>query len=141
MSGDEREAFLADVHVGIMSVNQASLGPLSVPVWYSYAPGGAVSVITGAQSRKAQLIAQSGRFSLCAQTEAAPYKYVSVEGPVTSTESPVDPDERRAIAHRYLGPEFGDMYLEATAAEAEHSCIIRMTPEFWLTSDFAKQYG
>lgn len=141
MSGDEREAFLADVHVGVMSVSQASLGPLSVPVWYHYTPGGAVSVITGAQSRKAQLIGQSGRFSLCVQTEMAPYKYVSVEGPVTATDSPVDPDERRAMAYRYLGQEFGDMYLEATEADAEHSCIIRMTPEFWLTSDFAKQFG
>jgi hypothetical protein len=33
-----------------------------------------------------QLLAHSGRFSLCAQTETAPYKYVSVEGPSVAIE-------------------------------------------------------
>jgi hypothetical protein len=108
-------------------------------VWYSYRPDGEVSVITGASSRKAQLIAAAGRFSLCAQSEAAPYKYVSVEGPVTATVAPADPEETRAMAHRYLGPEFGDLYLAATAERAPENCAIRMGPESWLTSDFAKE--
>jgi len=141
MSGEEREAFLAAVHVGVLSVSQASLGPLSVPVWYSYTAGGPVSVITAASSRKARLIADAGRFSLVAQSEAAPYKYVSVEGPVTSTEAPVDPEEAAAMAYRYLGKEFGDLYLAATAGQAEGECIIRMTPASWRTSDFAKEYS
>jgi len=141
MSVEEREGFLADVHVGVLSVGRASLGPLSVPVWYTYTAGGVVSVITGATSRKARLIAEAGRFSLCAQSETPPYKYVSVEGPVTSTETPVDPDERRDEAHRYLGREFGDLYLAATADRAAITCVIRMMPASWLTSDFAKEYG
>ncbi len=141
MSGEEREAFLADLHVGVLSVSQPSRGPLSVPVWYTYTAGGPVSVITGTTSRKARLIAEAGRFSLCAQSEAPPYKYVTVEGPVTGTEIAVDPDERRAEAHRYLGREFGDLYLEATAESARTSCVIRMMPETWLTADFAKEYG
>lgn len=141
MTRAEREAFLADVHVGVLSVTQVSRGPLAVPVWYTYTPGGVVSVITGAASRKARLIAAAGRFSLCAQSEAAPYKYVSVEGPVTATVAPVDADEATAAAHRYLGQEFGDLYLATTAEEAGGNCVIRMTPESWLTSDFAKAYS
>jgi hypothetical protein len=125
----------------VVSVARESLGPLTVPVWYSYTPGGVVSVITSARSRKAVLIAAAGRFSLCAQSEAPPYKYVSVEGPVTATESPVDEDEHRALAHRYLGPEFGDLYLAATAEDAAENCIIRMTPASWTGSDFAKEFG
>jgi len=140
MTGGEREAFLADVHVGVVSVARQSLGPLTVPVWYTYTPGGVVSVITGAGTRKARLIAAAGRLSLCAQSEVPPYKYVSVEGPVTSTEAPVDPDEARLMAYRYLGQEFGDLYLEATAEGSAENCIIRMTPESWFTSDFAKEY-
>jgi nitroimidazol reductase NimA-like FMN-containing flavoprotein (pyridoxamine 5'-phosphate oxidase superfamily) len=54
MSGGEREAFLADVYVGVLSVSQASSGPLSVPIWYTYAPGGVLSVITRTSSRKAK---------------------------------------------------------------------------------------
>jgi nitroimidazol reductase NimA-like FMN-containing flavoprotein (pyridoxamine 5'-phosphate oxidase superfamily) len=141
MSRDEREAFLADVHVGVLSVGRPPVGPLTVPIWYTYTPGGLVSVITGAASRKAGLIADSGRFSLCAQSETAPYKYVSVEGPVAATGEPVNPEEARAVAHRYLGREVGDLYLAATAGRAAGQCVIRMRPETWLTSDFAKEYG
>lgn len=141
MSREERETFLADVHVGVLSVSQASRGPLSIPVWYTYTAGGVISVITGGASRKARLIADAGRFSLCAQSETPPYKYVTVEGPVVSTETPVGPEERRAEAYRYLGREFGDLYLTATAESSRSSCVIRMLPETWLTADFAKEYG
>jgi nitroimidazol reductase NimA-like FMN-containing flavoprotein (pyridoxamine 5'-phosphate oxidase superfamily) len=54
MSRSEREAFLSDVHVGILSVNQSDYGPLAVPVWYFYEPRGEVTVITPADSRKAR---------------------------------------------------------------------------------------
>jgi nitroimidazol reductase NimA-like FMN-containing flavoprotein (pyridoxamine 5'-phosphate oxidase superfamily) len=141
MSRDEREAFLADLHVGVLCVNQDDRGPLSVPVWYTYTPGNVVSVITAASSRKAHLVLRAGRLSLCVQTETAPYKYVSVEGPVASTASTVDPAERQAMAYRYLGQEIGDLYLEATAAESEGDIVLRMTPEHWLSTDYTKQFG
>jgi hypothetical protein len=141
MDRSEREGFLADVRVGVMSVTNPGHAPLTVPVWYLYEPGGLVSVITASTSRKAQLVAQAGRFSLCVQTETAPYKYVSIEGPVASTESPVDPNERRALAYRYLGQELGDLYLFATEERAGENCVIRMTPDRWLTTDFTKEYG
>jgi nitroimidazol reductase NimA-like FMN-containing flavoprotein (pyridoxamine 5'-phosphate oxidase superfamily) len=141
MTRAEREAFLAEVHVGVLSVQQPGSGPLSVPVWYAYEPGGTVNVITGENSRKGVLITARGRFSLCAQTETPPYKYVSVEGPVVAIDKPVDPAERRQMAHRYLGAEFGDLYLQATEADAEASAVFRMAPESWLTADFAKQFS
>jgi hypothetical protein len=97
-------------------------------------------VITGRSSGKARLIVAAGRFSLCAQSETAPYKYVSVEGPVTRTEDAVDPEEAKAVAYRYLGPHFGDLYLVATAETAAENCAIRMAPETWLASDFSKEY-
>ena len=36
-------------------------GPLAVPVWYSYQPGGTVDVITGDSTRKAAAIRAAGR--------------------------------------------------------------------------------
>jgi nitroimidazol reductase NimA-like FMN-containing flavoprotein (pyridoxamine 5'-phosphate oxidase superfamily) len=43
----EREQFLAGVHVGVLSVATADgASPLAVPVRYTYQPGGPVSVIT-----------------------------------------------------------------------------------------------
>jgi len=141
MTTEEREAFLADVHVAVLSVERPDRAPLSAPIWYTYSPGSTVSVITAQKSEKARLIAGAGRFSLCVQTEVAPYRYVTVEGPVESTIVPVPPDERRAQAHRYLGQEFGDMYIEATEADARDNVMILMRPEKWLTTDFAKFLG
>ena len=82
MSRAEREEFLAGVHVGVLSVASADGGgPLTVPIWYTYQPGGTVNVSTGRSTRKARAIMAAGRFSLCVQDERPPYKYVAVEGP------------------------------------------------------------
>ena len=141
MSQGEREAFLADVHVGIVSVDDPGHGPLSMPVWYTYEPGGTVDVLTGGQSRKARHMRAAGRFTLCVQTESVPYCYVSVEGPITLIRDTVSPEERRQLAYRYLGPELGDMYLAASPEDLSDSAVFRMSPERWLTADFAKQFG
>jgi nitroimidazol reductase NimA-like FMN-containing flavoprotein (pyridoxamine 5'-phosphate oxidase superfamily) len=141
MTREEREQFLADVHVGIISIQEDGRGPLTVPIWYMYQPGGDIVVVTGAQSRKGKLLEKAGRFSLCAQTETPPYRYVTVEGPVVSVE-PVDVEkDARPLAHRYLGPELGDGYLEATAEQNADSQTYRMRPVRWLTVDYSKQFG
>jgi PPOX class probable F420-dependent enzyme len=140
MSKSEREAFLAGVHVGVLGVAVDGGSPLTVPVWYGYESGGTVNVITGRTSLKAKAINAAGRFSLCAQTETAPYQYVSVEGSVAAVDDHADEAERRAMAHRYLGPDVGDMYMAATEAEADGSVVIRMTPERWRTVDYTKQF-
>ena len=140
MTKAEREAFLADVHVGVLGIDGGDRAPLTVPVWYAYAPGGDVLFTTGGDSRKAGCLKRAGRASLCAQTETAPYQYVSVEGPVT-IEPGADTEQRRAIARRYLGDELGDAYAEATAAEAAGMVTVRLRPERWLTVDYRKQFG
>ena len=141
MTRQEREAFLADVHIGIISVHDQDRPPLAVPIWYSYEPGGLLTIITGRDSRKAALIEQAKAFSLCVQTETGLYKYVSVSGPVIQVEPRVDPKERKAMAYRYLGQKTGDSYLAGTAERDEEDVAIRMRPERWLTVDYAKPYG
>src|SRR5688572_22962096 len=69
MSRAERDAFLAGTHVGIVSIAEDGRGPLAVPVWYQYAPGGEVLFATADTSRKAALLRKAGRASLCVQTE------------------------------------------------------------------------
>ena len=87
--------FWPRTHVGIVSIAEAGRGPLTVPVWYRYEPGGAVRFVTGARSRKARAAcARAGRIGFCVQTETPPYQYVSIEGPVTFGEP--DPRARRA---------------------------------------------
>jgi nitroimidazol reductase NimA-like FMN-containing flavoprotein (pyridoxamine 5'-phosphate oxidase superfamily) len=140
MTVEERERFLAGLHVGVLSVAvTGSRGPVTVPVWYDYQPGGQVSVITGRSSRKGLALAAAGRMSLCAQDENPPYRYVSVEGPVAIDE--LDLGERLAMARRYLGPDGGDRYVASNPDPAGENVMIRMTPERWLTVDYGKQPG
>jgi nitroimidazol reductase NimA-like FMN-containing flavoprotein (pyridoxamine 5'-phosphate oxidase superfamily) len=138
MTKEEREAFLADVHVGVMSVAEDGHGPLTVPVWYSYEPGGEIRIITARRSRKGKLLKRAGRFSLCAQIETPPYKYVSVEGPIVTIEAADLERDRRPLARRYLGAEMGDRYIESTRGDAGN-VLVRMRPERWLTVDYAKR--
>ncbi len=142
MSPVEREAFLAEVHVGVISVAEHGRAPLAVPIWYGYEPGGEVWVVTGERSRKANLLRSAQRFSLCVQTEAPPYKYASVEGPIVSV-GPADVErDLRPLAHRYLGRALGDRYVDSAHGEdSEPVILVRMRPERWLTADFAKEYG
>jgi nitroimidazol reductase NimA-like FMN-containing flavoprotein (pyridoxamine 5'-phosphate oxidase superfamily) len=137
MTKAEREAFLADLHVAVMSVAEEGHGPLVVPIWYSYEPGGEVRIITARTSRKGALLERAGRFSLCVQTETLPYKYVSVEGPIIAVEAADLERDRRPLAHRYLGAEMGDAYLESTQ-DVVGNVLVRMRPERWLTVDYAK---
>lgn len=142
MTVAEREAFLAMVHVAVLSIPESGRGGLAVPIWYGYEPGGEVWFVTDAASRKARLLEAAGCLSLCVQSEQPPYKYVSVEGPVARIE-PADVERHtRPLAHRYLGREMGDRYVEAThGSGGGESILVRMRPRRWLSVDYAKQYG
>ena len=139
MTTSEREAFLADLHVGVVSLAEKDRGPLTAPIWYDYEPGGELWILTGGSSRKGKLLQLGGRFSLVAQTETPPYKYVSVEGPITSIGKPDLERHERPMAHRYLGKELGDGYIESTRGEGEaDNMLVKMRPERWLTIDYSK---
>lgn len=138
MTRQEREQFLAELHVGIISIAEDGRGPLTVPVWYAYQPGGELRVLTASASRKGRLLERARRFSLCAQTETPPYRYVSVEGPVVAI-VPADVErDLRPLARRYLGAGAGDAYIAATREQHADDVLIRMRPERWLTADFGK---
>ncbi len=142
MTRAEAEAFLADVHVGILSLNEAGRGALTVPVWYDYEAGGEVWFVTERGSRKGKLIADGQRVSLCVQNEALPYQYVSVEGPIRSIATSNVKQHMRPLAHRYLGIVGGDRYIEVSEygdGEMPESIVVRMLPERWLTADYNKE--
>ena len=138
MTRQERESFLSDVHVAILSIAEAGRGPLAVPVWYAYERG-EIRFVTARTSRKGRLLERAGRVSLCAQTETSPYKYVSVEGPIVAIE-PADLErDRRPLARRYLGAEGGDAYVTETRDAYADNVLVRVRPERWLTVDYSKE--
>ncbi|MGX1884881.1 pyridoxamine 5'-phosphate oxidase family protein [Streptomyces sp. NPDC055287] len=140
MPADQRESFLAGVHVGVLGVTDTRTGsspPLLVPVWYRYEPGGEVVVQTGRDTLKARLIREAGRFSICVQDERPPYRFVSVAGPVVGVSDPADPVEREAMAHRYLPPRDASAYLRSTEAQLTDDVTFRMCPQLWRAADFS----
>lgn len=137
MTRQEREAFLAETRVAVISVADPGCGPLALPVWYAYEPGQVVRFVTQGSSRKAALIRTAGRMSLCVQSESAPYKYVSIEGPAVLSEPDFERDIR-GMALRYLGEAMGEMYLQMTASDRADSVLVSLSPERWRTVDYTK---
>jgi len=137
MTRTEREAFLAEVHVGMIAIERDGRAPLCVPIWYDYEPARGVWVITERSSQKGRALEAAGRFALCAQVETPPlYRYVSVEGPITEVE-PADLEQhRRPMAHRYFGAALGDRYLAGD--DSVDNLVFTMRPERWRTVDYAK---
>jgi nitroimidazol reductase NimA-like FMN-containing flavoprotein (pyridoxamine 5'-phosphate oxidase superfamily) len=135
MTRAEREAFLADVHVGVLAIDEAGRGPMAVPIWYQYESG---EVVMGIErdTLKDRLLRASERATLTVQTEVAPYKYVSVEGPVSLEPHSHD---HLAMSTRYLGPELGKWYDDNNAPH-EGSLTVRLRPEHWRTYDFGKLF-
>jgi nitroimidazol reductase NimA-like FMN-containing flavoprotein (pyridoxamine 5'-phosphate oxidase superfamily) len=131
MSRAEREQFLAWPHVGVLSVVEDG-APLTVPIWYSYRPGGPVNVITGRESRKARAARAAGWLSLCAQNEAWPCRYVTASG-LAMISGPASHAGRRAMASRYLGEQGADRYMAWVTAsgEVDEQVVIEMTPHAW----------
>ncbi len=135
MSKDEREAFLAGLHVGVVSMNREGLGPLSAPIWYGYEDGEVIFAI-GESSLKSPLMKIGDRLSLVVQNESAPYAYVSVEGPVVTREAANLDRDIRPMAIRYLGEKVGNQYADGTGDAGQ--LVIKMKPEKWLTVDYKK---
>jgi hypothetical protein len=135
LSVPDRESFLAEPHIAALSVSAGQdRGPLTVPIWYQYAPGGEAWVLTEAGSRKARLIETAGRFTLMVERVMPTVRYVSVEGPVTRTVPGTD-ELLREITERYLPPDMVPAYIEFANAELGEQVAIYLRPERWLTAD------
>jgi hypothetical protein len=138
LSVRDRELFLAEPHIAALSVSAGpDRGPLLLPIWYQYQPGGEAWVLTEAGSLKARLIKAAGRFSLMVERRVPTNRYVSVEGPVTRMLPGTD-EILREITERYLPPEKVPGYLEFAHAELGEQTAIYLRPERWLTADLGE---
>ncbi len=137
MTQAEREAFLAAPRIGVLSIPRPteSQPPLSAPVWYDYHKGGELWLLTGPNSAKGKLLTLNGAVTMVAQQEAMPYAYVSAECTVTDIREATESDNRE-MAHRYLGPETGDAYVQANTGNVSIRVALRI--DRWLTVDYAK---
>lgn len=130
MTEAERMALLAEARVGIIAVEWGDRPPLSGPIRYEYEPGGDVLLWTYSDSLKGRLMRAAGRFSLTSQSQGLPYRYVTVQGPVTVIK-PATREWVQALAARHLGPDEGKAYAENLFEPS--SVMVRMRPERWFS--------
>ncbi|MFF8588867.1 pyridoxamine 5'-phosphate oxidase family protein [Streptomyces althioticus] len=135
LSPEERETFLSEPRVAAFAVDAGEgRAPLTVPIWYQYAPGEDVWILTGLHSRKNRLLQTAGRFSLLVERVEPTIRYVSVEGPVVDT-SPATVEKLREISARYLPAEKVEGYVDFAWKNHGEQVVVRMRPERWVSSD------
>ncbi|MEI7030132.1 pyridoxamine 5'-phosphate oxidase family protein [Streptomyces pratensis] len=139
LTREEREQFLAEPHVAALAVaaRGEDRAPLNVPIWYQYAPGGDVWILTGRTSRKAELIGAAGRFTLLVDRTEPTVRYVSVEGPVVDIR-PASRAELEEMAARYLPAEKVAGYVEFAWENHGEQVRIALRPERWVSSDLGQ---
>ena len=76
---------------------------------------------------------------MCVQDPQPPYRYVSVEGPVSIAAVDYERDVR-PMAYRYFGAERGEQYLASIGGPSGvvDDILVSVHPERWLTVDYSK---
>ncbi len=134
MNDADRDTFLLERRVAVLAIGRDAAGPLLAPIWYRYTPGEGFEIYMGGSTAKARRLRAEGRASICVQDESRPYRYVTVEGPVTLEHLGTIEQTREAIgamAARYLGAAAGAAY--AAAFRTPDEVVVRLTPERWQT--------
>jgi hypothetical protein len=130
----QQDELLATPLVATLAVEDGThRGPLVVPIWYAYRPGGDVVMFTGAASRKAAAIRLAGRCSVLVHRDRPTYRYVGIEG--TAGLTAVDADVVREIAGRYLAGAALDDYVAQIVADPGAFVTVTLTPRHWVSAE------
>ena len=123
MTDEQREAFLREANVAVLSTVDARGRPHAAPVWYLYCDG-VFRISTGDGSQKHRNIRANPNISLVIDQRALPYYAVMVQGTADIGLAFSDEDSLR-LAVRYLGENLGARYAQRTDAESSVSLTIR----------------
>ena len=122
---EDREAFLQEANVAVLSTVDARGRPHAAPVWYLYEDGVFI-VSTDRGSRKHKNIAANPNICLTIDKRDLPYFAVMAHG--RAEIGPMfSPEERLWLAIRYLGDRRGHAYVEHT--KSEDSITVRLRPD------------
>ncbi len=128
MNHDEWRAFLsAGTRTAKLATVRADGGPHVAPVWFVL-DGDDLVFNTGADTVKGRNLRREGRASVCVDDETPPFAFVSITGPVTLSEEPVE--LRRwatVIGGRYMGAERAEDFGRRNGVPGE--LLVRLRPE------------
>ena len=130
----DEPTFLSEPDVAVLAVEHPGHAPVTVPVWYSYRPGGDLWLLTERDSFKARLLRAAGRATVVVDTVVPRTRWVSVSCELVD-ERPGTDDDRRAMASRYLPPPQVEEYLAFAAAQIDDEVVLVLRPGRWRGAD------
>lgn len=138
LTSAEQQDFLAQPHVGVLSVDGGGeRPPHTVPVWYTYSPGGNITFFTGTQGQtahKTTLLERAGKLSFNVQLPRYPYKFVTAECTVVSADRQPTVEDVFAITSRYLPEDVARGVAEGEVANPAGTFVLfTARPDRWLS--------
>lgn len=133
MSQDEVEQFVAESHVGVLSVSRRKHGPIAVPIWFLYRDG-EFRIITSTDSLHGRIMQRTGRATVTAHWEdygddASVERYVIAEGPIAFNVQDVVPKVYEMRAKYYTNARAGEWVDKPIPPETLSQRIAVMRPE------------
>jgi PPOX class probable F420-dependent enzyme len=124
---EAREFLSADTRTGKLATTGRDGRPHVVPVWFVL-DGDDLVFMTGAKTLKGRALERNGWASLCVDDQRPPYSFVTVSGPVTTSDDLEEmlPFSIR-LAARYMGEELAEQFGRRNAVEGE--LLVRLRAE------------
>ncbi len=122
---DDREAFLRQANIAVLTSVGADGKPHGAPVWYLY-DDDVFTISTDRSSKKHRNLQANPNVCLVIDKRDVPYFVVMAHGAV-ELGPPLSEADRLRIAVRYLGDERGKRYFDRTTGE--DAITVRLRPE------------
>ncbi len=122
---DDREAFLQEPNLAVLTSVGAIGKPHGAPVWYLY-DDGVFTISTDRGSKKHRNLQANPNVCLVIDKRTLPYFALMAHG-AAQLGSPLSEEDRLRMAVRYLGEERGKRYFDRTTGE--DAITVRLRPE------------
>lgn len=119
----DRESFLKEPQVAVLTTLGPDGWPHSAPMWYLYEDG-VFTMITGADSRKRRNVERRREVSLVMDQRERPYFAVMIQGEA-EVGPPPTPEFRLRLTSHYLGEAGGRAYVRENRTDGMVTLIVR----------------
>ncbi len=130
MHDDEVRAFLTALPArpAILGTVRVDGRPHVAPIWYAVDDDGTIVFNTGESTVKGRNLRRAGWATMSVDDDAAPFSFVTLEGPVTISDDLAEVRRWAAvIAGRYMGADRAEEYGDRNGVPGE--LVVRLTPE------------
>jgi len=130
MDDEKVRAFLTALPArpAILATTRADGRPHVAPVWYAVDDDGGILFTTGETTLKGRNLRRTGWAAMSVDDYAAPFSFVTLQGPVTISEDLEDVRHwTGVIGGRYMGADRAGEYGERNGVPGE--LLVRLTPE------------